>query len=295
MIKYNPKSWFQLIFALHKSDTFRILWKELIYIGLFTVLIAYLEITYFPEATELSQLVSVYSLVGFVISLLLVFRTNTAYDRWWEGRKKWGCMVNDTRNLAVKINMLGLPDEDKDFFRRMIPNFTYASKEHLRFDVKLEELDLTQEEAQDLVGREHVPLHIVNMMYQRLKALKTQKMFSEQEFLLLDTNMNALMDSLGACERILNTPIPYSYSLFLKKFVFIYVTTMPLAFVTTFGYFSALIATFVFYVLVSMEVLAEEIEDPFGRDDNDLPTDLLCEKIKNNVNEIFKEAQSTLR
>ena len=107
--------------------------------------------------------------------------------------------------------------------------------------------------------------------------------------------MNALLDSLGACERILNTPIPFSYSLFLKKFVFIYVTTMPLAFVTTFGYYSALIATFVFYVLVSMEVLAEEIEDPFGTDANDLPTDQLCVMIRKNVEQVLEEDHSALR
>jgi len=95
------------------------------------------------------------------------------------------------------------------------------------------------------------------------------------------------MDSLGACERIKNTPIPFSYSLFIKKFIFIYTTTLPLAFVTVFGYFSALIATFIFYVLVSIEVLAEEIEDPFGKDDNDLPTDLLCENIRKTTNEVF--------
>ena len=84
-----------------------------------------------------------------------------------------------------------------------------------------------------------------------------------------------LFGQFGACERIKNTPIPFSYSLFIKKFIFIYVTTLPLAFAANFGYFSALIATYVFYVLVSMEVLAEEIEDPFGVDDNDLPTDEL--------------------
>ena len=81
--------------------------------------------------------------------------------------------------------------------------------------------------------------------------------------------------------------MPFSYNIFLKKFIFIYVSTLPLAFVTTFGYFSALIATFVFYIFVSMEVLAEEIEDPFGRDDNDLPTGVLSEKIKENVSEIL--------
>lgn len=287
MIKYNPKSWVQLIFAFHKSDTFRILWKELIYMGLFTLLVAFIEIQYFPNATYLKDLIAVYSLVGFVISLLLVFRTNTAYDRWWEGRKKWGEFVNDARNLAVKVNMLNLDQADIDFFRRMIPNFMYAAKEHLRDGVKMEELELSADEFVLLSRKEHVPLALVDLMYSRLAALKKEGRLTEQDFLAIDQNLNAFMNSLGACERILNTPIPFSYSLFLKKFIFIYVTTLPLAFVTTFGYFAALIATFVFYVLVSMEVLAEEIEDPFGTDDNDLPTDQLCDKIKAGVHEVL--------
>jgi len=289
MIKYNPKSWVQLIFAFHKSDTIRILWKELIYIGLFTVGIAYLEITYFPHATYLSGLTAVYSLIGFVISLLLVFRTNTAYDRWWEGRKKWGEMVNDSRNLAVKISTLQFDKEENDFFRRMISNFTYATKEHLRRTVNLDELQLTDEERKGLERKNHLPVEIVHLMFKHMNKLKSEGRLSEMEYLAINDNLDSLVDSLGACERILNTPIPYSYSLFLKKFIFIYTTTLPLAFVTTFGYFSALIATFVFYVLVSMEVLAEEIEDPFGIDDNDLPTDQLCETIRKNVNEVFEE------
>ena len=100
--------------------------------------------------------------------------------------------------------------------------------------------------------------------------------------------MQNLLDIAGACERIKNTPIPYSYNLFLKKVIFIYVITMPIAFVPQFGYWAILITLFVFYVLVSMEVLAEEIEDPFGIDDNDLPTQELCEKIKSNVWEILR-------
>lgn len=287
MIKYNPKSWIQLIFGFHKSDTFRILWKELIYISVFTIGVAYLEITYFPHATYLSNLIAVYSLVGFVISLLLVFRTNTAYDRWWEGRKKWGEIVNDSRNLAVKISTLQFSDEENDFFRRMISNFALATKEHLRGAVKLEELELTPEEVIALGRKSHVPVEIIHMMFKHMNQLKSEGKLSEMEYLAINDNLDSLIDSLGACERILNTPIPYSYSLFLKKFIFIYTTTLPLAFVTTFGYFSALIATFVFYVLVSMEVLAEEIEDPFGSDDNDLPTDQMCATIKRNVDEVF--------
>jgi len=288
MIKYNPKSWVKLIFAIHKSDTIRILWKELIYIGLFTVGIAYVEITFFPEATFLSHLTTVYSLVGFVISLLLVFRTNTAYDRWWEGRKKWGQMVNDSRNLAVKISTLQFDKQENDFFRRMISNFTFATKEHLRRNIDLDQLQLTDEERKGLEKKTHIPVEIVHLMFKHMNKLKAEGQLTEMEYLAINENLDSLIDSLGACERILNTPIPFSYSLFLKKFIFIYTTTLPLAFVTTFGYFSALIATFVFYVLVSMEVLAEEIEDPFGEDDNDLPTNQLCETIRKNVDEVFQ-------
>lgn len=285
MINYNPKSWITLIFAIHKSDTLRMLWKELLYMGAFTLTIAFIEIHFFPDAIVLEKLIAVYSLVGFVISLLLVFRTNTAYDRWWEGRRKWGELVNDTRNMAAKLNASLSHNEDKTFFLRMIPNFVIAVKEHLRTGVIWEELALTELEKTELKTKKHVPLAIVNMMYCKLKDLKRNKRLTREEYLIIDKNLNSFMDSCGACERIKNTPIPYSYSLFLKKFIFIYVITLPLAFVTSFGYFSALIATFVFYVLVSMEVLAEEIEDPFGSDDNDLPTDELCEKIKLAVTE----------
>ncbi len=287
MINYNPKSWITLIFAFHRSDTFRMLWKEIIYIGVFTFALAYVGIHYFPKALVLEKLISVYSLIGFVISLLLVFRTNTAYDRWWEGRRKWGELVNDSRNLAIKLSAVLTDEEDRAYFKRMIPNFVFAAKEHLRKGVLFEQLELTSEEVEVLSHKNHVPLAISELMYKKLKELKKAGKISEEEFLSFDKNVNAFMDAVGACERIKNTPIPFSYSLFIKKFIFIYVTTLPLAFVIQFGYFSALIATFVFYVLVSMEVLAEEIEDPFGSDDNDLPTDTICERIRANVQEVL--------
>ncbi|MFT6501457.1 MAG: putative membrane protein [Crocinitomicaceae bacterium] len=288
MIKYNPKNWFKLIFALHKSDTMRMLWKEILYIGAFSALLSFLIIEYATNTQPLHDLVSVYSLVGFVISLLLVFRTNTAYDRWWEGRKKWGCLVNDTRNLAIKISAIVPKGESSDFFCKSIPNFVFASKEHLRKGVDLTELELTAEEFKVLEKKVHVPNAISLQMYQKLQELKSDGKVSEVEYLAIDNNLNALLDSLGACERIRNTPIPFSYSLFLKKFIFIFVTTIPLAFIPSFGYYSIIIAMFLFYVLVSMEVLAEEIEEPFGDDDNDLPTDQLCVKIRENVREIFE-------
>ncbi len=158
----------------------------------------------------------------------------------------------------------------------------------MRKGVHLTELELTAEEFKVFEKKVHVPNVISLQMYQKLQELKSDGKVSEVEYLAIDNNLNALLDSLGACERIRNTPIPFSYSLFLKKFIFIFVTTIPLAFIPSFGYYSIIIAMFLFYVLVSMEVLAEEIEEPFGDDDNDLPTDQLCVKIRENVREIFQ-------
>ncbi len=288
MIKYNPKIWFKHIISFNHSDTINKLWKELIALGIFTLGIAYIEIKYIGNTEKLSELMQVYSLIGFVLSLLLVFRTNTAYDRWWEGRKKWGELVNNSRNLAIKISALTDDPEIRAYFKRMISNYVFAMKEHLREGVKLEELDLTEEEKRELSQFDHKPNYIAQKMYAKLHAMKQSGKLTEENYIVIDVNLKTFSDIIGACERIKNTPIPYSYSMFLKKFIFIYVTTLPLAFVNTFGYYSSLVSIFVFYVLVSMEILAEEIEDPFGKDDNDLPTDDLCQKIKANVSEVLR-------
>ena len=288
MIKYNPKIWFKHIISFNHSDTINKLWKELIALGIFTLGIAYVEIKYIGNTEKLSELMQVYSLIGFVLSLLLVFRTNTAYDRWWEGRKKWGELVNNSRNLAIKISALTDDPEIRAYFKRMISNYVFAMKEHLREGVKLEELDLTEEEKRELSQFDHKPNYIAQKMYAKLHAMKQSGKLTEENYIVIDVNLKTFSDIIGACERIKNTPIPYSYSMFLKKFIFIYVTTLPLAFVNTFGYYSSLVSIFVFYVLVSMEILAEEIEDPFGKDDNDLPTDDLCQKIKANVSEVLR-------
>ncbi|MGB1507805.1 MAG: bestrophin family protein [Crocinitomicaceae bacterium] len=288
MIKYNPKIWFKHIISFNHSDTINKLWKELIALGIFTLGIAYIEIKYIGNTEKLSELMQVYSLIGFVLSLLLVFRTNTAYDRWWEGRKKWGELVNNSRNLAIKISALTDDPEIRTYFKRMISNYVFAMKEHLREGVKVEELDLTEEEKKELSQFEHKPNYIAQKMYAKLHAMKQSGKLTEENYIVIDVNLKTFSDIIGACERIKNTPIPYSYSMFLKKFIFIYVTTLPLAFVNTFGYYSSLVSIFVFYVLVSMEILAEEIEDPFGKDDNDLPTDDLCQKIKANVSEVLR-------
>src|SRR5688572_14342130 len=101
MVIYNPKDWFKLIFQFHKSDTFRMLAPAMIAVGVYSGIICYIEIEFFEMKYKSTTMV--HSLLGFVISLLLVFRTNTAYDRWWEGRRQWGALLNNSRNIAIKI------------------------------------------------------------------------------------------------------------------------------------------------------------------------------------------------
>tara|TARA_B100000401_G_scaffold431665_1_gene368010 strand:+ start:927 stop:1790 length:864 start_codon:yes stop_codon:yes gene_type:complete len=286
MIKYNPKDWFSLIFEFHKSDTLRKMLYVLVLYGLYSLAIVYLELHY----TELKSTIAIHSLVGFVLGLLLVFRTNTAYDRWWEGRKLLGALVNTSRNLALKVDTF-LPSDDttqRAFFAKMISNYCYAMKNHLRDKRITSELeiddDLTSNEVND---SDHLPNTIAGKIFTQTKSMYQDKTITDNIYITIDDQVKQYTDIIGGCERIKKTPIPFSYNIFLKKFIFIYTMTLPIGLATTFEYWSIPISLFVLYILVSLELLAEEIEDPFGEDTNDLPVDDICATIKKNVKEIL--------
>ncbi len=267
------------------------LMPALIFMGFFSALLCYvlLDVLRFHE-NDFHTTISMHSLLGIVLGLFLVFRTNSAYDRWWEGRKLWGSMVNNTRNFAHKLNAF-LEKKDVDnrkWFALMIPNFVISVKEHLRKGVTIRDLEITDSNFLSQVeGVKHVPNRISSMLYERVNNLYKDKSFSGEQLFLLDKELKEFSEILGACERIKSTPIPYSYTMYIKQFIFIYVITLPLAFVTTSGYITIPIVMLITFVLLSVELIAEEIEDPFGRDINDLPTDELSEKIKDNVREIL--------
>lgn len=286
MIKYNPKNWISLIFHAYSRQVFRKLFPGLIGIGALAAIICWVEIEVYD--LQLSTSTAIHSMLGFVLGLFLVFRTNTAYDRWWEGRKHWGALVNNTRNLAIKVKAFSNDEGDHRFFKSMIPNFAIAMKEHLRQGVKVEEL-LERESWEDdkFEKAQHKPNMIQLKLYERLNAMYSGGRLNGDQFYIMDKEIKSFLDVIGACERIKNTPIPYSYSMYLKKFIFIYVTTLPFGVVDTFHYWTIPVTMLVFYILVSVELIAEEIEDPFGKDENDLPTDDLTQKIASNVDEIL--------
>lgn len=276
MVLYNPKDWFKLIFHFHKSDTFRRLIPVMLAVGAFTAVIIYTEKEVFH--IEGAHSTVIYQLLGFVISLLLVFRTNTAYDRWWEGRKQWGALVNASRNLALKVLSFGsMDEEERKLFISRVALYADVLKHHLR-----------EEKHQALPADVHQPNHIASQLYAQLNGWYEAKKIDGDQLRILDSELKELTDITGACERIRKTPIPYSYNIFIKKFIFVYVMSLPFVLFNTYGYGLIPLVMFTLYVLASLELIAEEIEDPFGEDANDLPTDVIAETIGKNLEELVK-------
>ena len=260
--------------------------------ALFSWGVAWLEVDYLKliDKSYVRNLSLLHTLLGFAISMLLVFRTNTAYDRWWEGRKLWGSLVNNSRNLAIKLNAL-LPEDDQNnrqFFKQVIPRFSVELMHHLQSEKTRFLLDENPHpEIPGFDNSKHIPNQVAMLLFNRVQQLHKQNQFSGEQLLLLNNELSSFLDICGACERIKNTPIPYSYSSFIKKFIFFYVTTLPFGYVFNLSYWVIPVVVFVFYVLASLEIIAEEIEDPFGKDTNDLPMLKMSENIRKNVDDIL--------
>ncbi len=291
MVMYNPKQWLSLIFHSYSRRVIRILWPALAFMMLYSATVCYFCLDYFHlESYRFQPTIAMHSLLGIVLGLFLVFRTNTAYDRWWEGRKLWGGMVNSTRNFAIKLNACISKEnhEDRDWFAKMIPNFVFAMKESLRAGVQFAEMDPPDDGfVNDLKRFKHKPNRIAALLYSRINELYTNKKLTGDQLINVDKELKDFIDLLGACERIKHTPIPHSFMMYIKKFITIYILTVPFGFVTQSGYMTIPIVVLISFVLLSVELISEEIEDPFGRDLNDLPLDELSVKMRENVREIL--------
>ena len=292
MISYNPKQWLDAIIRFNRTDTIRRLFPIILGVAAYAFAVAYLEIEVWKLSVDsLVKNVSImHTLLGFVISFTLVFRTNTAYERWWEGRKLWGSLVNSSRNLAMKIAAILPPEHpDRVFFRRIIPTYATVLKNHLRSEeTRLELFDnLPQATIEMLDLKKHVPNQVASAMIRHVQELYRRGELSGEQMLYINGEISSFTDICGACERIKNTPIPYSYGVFIKKFLFFYILTLPFGYVFSLGYFVVPIVAFIFYVLASLELIAEEIEEPFGSDENDLPLSRLSQNIRNHVEELI--------
>jgi putative membrane protein len=283
MIYYNPKQWFSLIFRFSKADTLRELFPLMLCVSLYAGAVTFLltDFWHLPETSILHKVIYIHQTIGFVFSLLLAFRINSAYDRWWEGRKIWGSMVNNSRNLAIKLRHL-VNEQDFAFFRFAIPFYSRSLRDHLR--------DIYQAEEQSHIRidpSKHVPNQVASAIIAEVYRLNRAGQINPEQLMSITAEMTSFTDNCGACERIKKTPIPFSYSVFIKKFIFTYIMTLPFAWAFDLKYFIMPIIGFILFVFASIELIAEEIEDPFGFDANDLPIDSICENIDKHVGEIF--------
>ncbi|MFI4875356.1 MAG: bestrophin family protein [Blastopirellula sp. JB062] len=220
------------------------------------------------------------ALVAFALGILMVFRTNAAYDRWWEGRKLWGRLVNEIRNLALKTPAyVAVQPEELRQFERLLIAFPHALRLYLRGGDQIRQVPGFERDAAQF---SHPPAYIAGLIHQTLGRWNRQGRLVDTIW-ILDQHAKSLMDISGACERIRKTPLASSYRALVRWCILLYVLTAPWAISFDSGllHFPLLMLAFVF--LIGMELAAEVIEEPFGQDGDDLPLDAICQSIESFV------------
>lgn len=289
--------WFQVILRLKRSVIPAILpWVVLC--GGYGFLISLLDyFEYLPNLTGIKSLPNILISLNVVLSLLLVFRTNTAHERFWEGRKLWGAMVNVVRNQArgiwIYIEEREMPErKSKAAAARLVAAFAVAMKLHLRRDPINPELAQLMSPLQyrRLQQVNHAPLEIANWIGDYLQRQYEHKRINVFQVTDLHAMLNTMVDILGGCERILKTPAPLVYTITLKLLLMIYFIVMPLGIVHELNWWTGLDMAFVSFLLLGLDEIGSEIEEPFGHDPNDLPLDFICKTIVRNVEDLIKES-----
>lgn len=226
--------------------------------------------------------------MGAALGLLLVFRNSTAYDKWWEARKEIGALVNTSRNLAITLNgLLPFNTPERKQVTNLLISFVFHLKSHLRNETEKITLDALLPEDRLLVeNANHKPVVLSNIMTNKIENVWKRKLISDIQQSLLIEKIHALVDILGKCERIKNTPIPMAYMYLLKFLINLYVIILPFSLVNDIGWLCIPLVILLYYILMSIVITAEEIEEPFGYDLNDLEMDKIALNIKNNIDEI---------
>lgn len=291
MIIRKKEHWFRMLFVWHGS----VLPALLPRLGL--LLILSLLVTYF-HGIILSFKVPLnpapLTLFGFVLALFLGFRNNASYDRFWEGRKLWGALLNTARALTRQAMTLSNIKNDTisvHNFVNLLSAFVFALKHQLRGTDAYEDLKLRLNEDQLKIVEEskYKPAVIMRLLAEWVQKAKDEGFLDSIQQGRFDENFDKLSDILGGCERLVSTPIPYSYRVLLHRTVYIYCFLLPFGFVDSLGWFTPLIVVFVAYTFVAFEAIADEIEEPFGTDANDLALNSMCIMIDETIHEMMGE------
>jgi ion channel-forming bestrophin family protein len=220
-----------------------------------------------------------------LLGVLLAFRNKAAYDRWWEARKLWGQLINDSRNLCLKAVALARPDpDDRVRLGRLVVGFAVALKNHLRGRRGLKYVPGFETDPAD---PRHAPAHLAGRVFGQLREWRAAGRISDIDYLTLDPHARALMDICGACERIKSTPVPLSYRALLRHGTILYLISAPWFLTGEYGYWAVAVVALLAYFLLGTEMTAEDVEDPFGRDGDDLELAAYCETVRKSAEEIL--------
>jgi putative membrane protein len=287
-------SWFKVALQVRVSVIPSILPRVLL-CGGFGVFISLLHFFKLPVSLPiLSSMVP-----SIVLGLLLVFRTNTAYDRFWEGRKFWGKLINSVRNLARQI-WVAIEEKDpqdielKKSALRLLPAFAVAMKLHLRQEAVNPELEplMSPAQYQKLKSMNNPPLEIAFWIEDYLHEQYERNCLDVYQLTSMKELINSMIDVLGGCERILKTPIPLAYAIHLKQLLLLYCLALPFQMVNDLAWGTGPVVALISFTLFGIEEIGIEIENPFEHDTNDLPLDSICATMQRNINDLISLSPS---
>jgi len=287
MIDYEAGNWQTIVWRMRGTVLPKLFWRVLV-AGLVGVLASWLWSSYRVKIPAV-----LHTLIGVALGLLLVFRTNASYDRYWEGRKLLGGMVNRTRDLVRQaVTVVGGVEEaacqTRVAVQRYVGVFFALAMQALRDERDLAVLDdlLTAEERADLAPVRHRAPVVLTWISRRIAAHRPA--ISELDRLAIDANLTQLMDCLGGCERIRRTPVPFAYAHHIKLFVVLFCYSAPFAMVESMEWYTGVAAVILAFALFGIDEIGVEIEDPFGYDPNDLPIDRIQATIQQSTAEILE-------
>lgn len=295
MIVREDKSWLHLVLMMRKGSIISAIWLRCALVIVFAVFVTVMYETYRIERLAFST--APMSIMGLALSIFLGFRNNAAYDRFWEGRKLWGRFINTTRSLTRRLLTFtektehGAPSEwqRKQVYRIM--GYMHVMRHHLRNDADWSDIEpfFTESELVQLKKESNPPSAVLAWLGRAIRDRYDDKSISAYHQVSLEELLEELMNIQGGCERIKSTPIPLSHTALTHRLVTVYLWSLPFALIASLDYAMPVTVALLAYAFFGLDALGEELEDPFGKDCNDLPLTYISSMIEKNLKERLGE------